>query len=421
MKDTPADPIRYLTAQWILPVSSEPIEWGFLAIQGERIQAVGRYGDLAESPSIPIPEPGSLITPGFINTHVHLEQSFPTPILKLKEESFVDWLLGVIEKTRSPNQPEAKFNRCLTGAKEALRSGTTFVSDIASGPESVEALKQTGLRGIVSLEVFHPGFEEIRIEHWLSTYQNLQAACGSSSKLQVSLSPHSLYNVSPKAWQALQAALNPPLTHTHVAEFEAETDYLAGKPSAIEKLHQQVLGKTFKPEIPENSPIQALIRHRLLETPTLIAHAIHTTESDRKTLTSLPVGLAHCPRSNLALHGKTLNWEDWQSLGIPVGLGTDGRLSTANLDLRDEARCAIQQHGWTEREAFYALTLGGAKALRMGHDIGSLEPGKLADLVVWHVSRTASGLSPETLLLNPGTSVSEVIVGGESQHKGESA
>jgi 5-methylthioadenosine/S-adenosylhomocysteine deaminase len=219
----------------------------------------------------------------------------------------------------------------------------------------------------------------------------------------------------------LQKALHPPLIHTHVAEFEAEMDYLAGKPSELETLHQQVLGKTFKPAAPTDSAIQTLLQHHLLNNPTLMAHAIHTTASDRQALASLPVGVAHCPRSNLALHNQTLRWQDWQDSGIPIGLGTDGRLSTPTLDLRDEARCAIRQHGWTNEEALYTMTLGGAQALQMAQEIGSLETGKRADLGVWQTVSSQPVDPPEAMLLHPETHVLEVVIDGQTQYRGEPA
>ncbi len=419
MIETSDRQIHYLTAQWILPVSSAPIEWGFVAIQGERIQAVGHYNELPESWAVPPPQAGSLITPGLINTHVHLEQSFPKPIPKAETEPFVDWLLNVIQTTRPQNEPEAKFNRCLQGAEEALKTGTTFLNDIASGAESLTALQKTGLKGFVSLEVFHPGFEPIQIEHWLKQYQALQDSAQGHPRVQVGLSPHSLYNVSPQAWQALQAALHPPLIHTHMAEFEAETHYLAGNPSDIDKLHQQVLNKTFKPKQPTSSPIQTLLNHHLLETPTVLAHAIHTTAHDRALMASFPVGIAHCPRSNLALHNQTLHWPHWQDSPIPMGLGTDGRLSTPNLDLRDEARCAIGQHHWTPEQALYSLTMGGAKVLQMAQALGSLEAGKQADLVVWQATASAQGSLPAAMIFDADTRVIHVMVDGESLLTGE--
>lgn len=410
---------RYLTAQWVLPVAGEPVEAGFVAIQGQRISAIGRYADLPKGLKIPPPKPGSLITPGLINVHTHLEQSFPEPLPKAPDQNFVEWLLSVIALTRSQNQPEARLARCMAGVGEVLRTGTTFVNDIASGPESIQALAQAGLRGLISLEVFHPGYEDIRIQYWVEAYQGLEKAVADHPLLRVGLSPHSPYNVSPPAWQVLCKELNPALVHTHLGEFDDETAYLAGRPSQIIKLHQQVLGKTYRPELPARSPVQALMRKRLLEMPTVIAHAIHTTKADREEMASLPVGIAHCPRSNLGLHGKTLHWADWRNTGIPVGLGTDGRLSTPDLDLRAEARCAMSQHGWDATEALQALTLNGARALGLSAEIGSLEPGKKADLVIWQAPVFKSGISPEAMALHQATHIGEVIIDGQTRYEAE--
>lgn len=408
--------IRYLTAQWVLPVVSEPIEWGFVAIQGHQILSVGRYDDLPKGTHAPAPKPNSLLSPGLINTHVHLEQSFPEPIAKTPQDNFISWLLQVIEKTRGQNNSESKLARCRFGVLEALRTGTTSVNDIASGPESIQAMGEAGLQGIISLEVFHPGFEPIQIDHWLQGFSAMQAAAEPYPFLSIGLSPHSPYNVSPKAWQALLKALQPSLVHTHLGEFEDETAYLAGKPSKIINLHQQVLGKTFRPELPARSPVQALMRKGLLETPTVIAHAIHLTESDRQELRTLPVSIAHCPRSNLALHGKTLHWNEWQSSSIPIGLGTDGRLSTPDLDLRAEARVTMDLHGWSARQALQTLTVEGARVLRQDSQRGSLKRYQEADLVLWQ-AEPGQNLSPEELLLAPSTKAQTVIIGGQPRYQ----
>lgn len=404
--------ICYLTAEWILPVVGDPIQQGFVAIQDNHIVDVGACKELPKDVKASPPKPGTLISPGFINTHTHLEQSFEATIPKAAEENFVSWLLRVIEATSASNTPEQKLARCRQGSMESLQYGTTCLNDIASGPESAQAILESGLRATVSLEVFHPGFETIQIDHWIGAYQSLLEATASNPLVSTGLSPHSPYNVSPKAWQALLKAIKPTLVHTHLGEFEDETAYMAGHPSQIINLHQRVLGKTFRPEIPARSPLQALMRKGLLETPTVIAHAIHLNESDRQELKTLPVGIAHCPRSNLALHGKTLHWGDWKSSPTPVGLGTDGRLSTPDLDLRAEARAAIAQHGWDARQALEALTLQGARALGQAHEIGSLQSGKLADLVIWQAGPNQD-LPPEALLLAPDTQVKQVIIHGK--------
>jgi cytosine/adenosine deaminase-related metal-dependent hydrolase len=218
--------------------------------------------------------------------------------------------------------------------------------------------------------------------------------------------------VSPAAWQALLDACHPTLIHTHVAEFPDEVRYLQGKPSAILELHRTVLAQTYAPQATVESPVAYLRQFNLLNHHTVAAHAIETTATDRAILAETGTTIAHCPRSNLALHGKTLTAAEWDD--IPMGLGTDGRLSTENLDLRAEARCAQQLHDWDAKHALEALTLHGAQALHLEKNIGSLEIGKQADWVLWQAAQPELG-PPEAMVLDERTIVEEVWIAGGCQ------
>lgn len=421
MPTSPPSRRQYHSAQWIIPIDRPPIEWAFLAVEDSEIHAVGAYADRPPDANCPEPIPGSLITPGLINTHLHLEQSFSQPIPKAPHQSFIDWLLAVIAMNREQASSREKLDRCRFGVQECLQSGVTSVNDITSGPESIQAIQEAGLRAWVALEAFHPGLAPIQINHWLEAYRQLEQACASDPLITLGLSPHSLYNVSIPAWQALKQALEPAFIHTHVAEFQGELDYLAHKqPSAIEELHQRVLGQTFKVEKPLRSPVQGLLENHLLSQRTILAHAIHTSPTDREALRHSPTGIAHCPRSNLALHGQTLRWADWKASGIPVGLGTDGRLSTPDLDLREEARFAQSIHGWSDAQALRALTLEGARVLGQAHQLGSLSPGKQADWVLWQATSNKPPTVPESLVLAPSTMVQAVMIGGQWRYERES-
>ena len=404
-----------LTARWVLPVSAAPIQNGYVAIENGKIKTVGRLADLPADCAYPEPEEASILTPGLVNCHTHLEQSFAEPIRKLQGEPFTEWLCKVVQTLRASSSAGEKIARCQTGAQELLESGTTCVNDIASGQESLLALDAKGLRGVVSLEVFHPGSDPIQIEHWLAAYRNLQEGYMDHVRLRIGLSPHSAYNVSPVAWQAMVEACQPWLIHSHLAEFEDETRYLQGQNSCIKDLHQRILGQRFSPAYHAPSPVAYLHGRQLLSAQTVLAHAIHTTAADRECLQAAGVGIAHCPRSNLALHGQTLRAADWQCYDIPLGLGTDGRLSTSDLDLRAEARCAMQQHGWSAVRALGAMTINGARVLAMANDIGSLEPGKWADMVLWKAQPFTD--LPEDALLRPSTQAQQVLVAGQNRYK----
>lgn len=412
VSQTEANHLQVIAAQWVLPVSQAPIEQGFVAYQEGRIVAVDHISALPADWLRVEPLPNTLLTPGLINAHVHLEQSFPTPIFKAPNEPFTAWLLRVIHQIQRNSTLEAKWQRCLVGAQEVLATGTTCVNDIASGPESLQVLDVLGLRGVVSLECFHPAVEPISMKHWVAQYQALQSAYENHPRLQIGLSPHSPYNVSPAAWQALLEACQPPLVHTHVAEFPDESRYLQGETACIRDLHQTVLGRSFAPQEPAKSPVEYLHRFGLLNDRTIVAHAIHTSPADRQTLAQAGTIVAHCPRSNMALHGETLRAADWIDPNIPLALGTDGRLSTENLDLRAEARYATTLHGWSAKIALEAMTLQGAKALGFAKDIGTLAPGMAADFVLWQVPPGIE-TSPEAQLLHPETRVQQVIIDGK--------
>lgn len=400
---------QFWTAEWMLPVATPPIHWGFVAAQAGKIVAVGQVQDLPDGLAN-LPQPGTLLSPGLVNTHTHLEQSYPQMVDKAPKAPFSDWLLAVVAQNREHGSSEDKMMRAVAGCQELLATGTTCVNDLASGSESLQALAQAGLSGFVSLEFFHPAIEPVEITGILAAYQRLKAQ--SPNRLQVGISPHAPYNVSPNAWKALMDACDPPLIHAHAAESWDETLYFQGEPtSGIPELHQKLLGRTFQPRALAKSPVAYLAQFGLLNDRTILAHAVFTNEADRKLLADFGVTVTHCPRSNLFLQGQTLTAADWTDSGVVMGLGTDGRVSTENLDLRAEARCAMQLHGWIAQKALSMMTLEGAKALHLESKIGSLEAGKSADWVLWKAKQ--STLSAEERLMSPDTQVQGVWTQGE--------
>ena len=405
--------MHYLTAQWLLPITASPVKNGYLAIENGRILDVGRISDLPEGAELSSPVPGTFITPGLVNAHAHLEQSWPTAIPLVAGETFPKWLWRVTQSNRAFNSAAERAARAAAGAEELLETGTTCVNDIASGPESLHMLDKKGLRGIVSLECFHPDSDHIDISHIALSYSRFREGYERHPLLKTGLSPHSPYNFSPAAWKAVLDTCKPPVIHTHLAECEDEVRYLQGEPSNLPELHRLILGRVFRPQDAADSPVAYLARYGLLTDSTIAAHVVHTNLKDRDMLAKSGVAVVHCPRSNLALHGRTLQWPDWQVNSASFALGTDGRLSTENLDLRAEARCAMRLHGWHAAEALNMLTLGGARVMRMEAEIGSLEPGKWADVVLWQADSQRLE-TPEENVMAESTSVRQVWVAGQS-------
>jgi aminodeoxyfutalosine deaminase len=449
-------PTTYHLADWILPVSSPPIFQGFLQIERDKITAVGKIQDL--SPSLQEALKGQskslLITPGFINTHCHLELSYGASVPLLPGQTMTDWLMAVFRAKKSmESQNKTREALSLQGLQEMIATGTTCVNDISTQGESLAAMASLGVRGIVSMEFFHPGagvnvhpsFMETLQKNFETYFQNPARSLSTQSLhseginpnntlLNVGLSPHAPYNVSPKVWKLVLDALSPQWVHTHLAESQDELNWLSSLVPDVSQgqtlkgiydLHQTLLGQIFPPHpvhINHPTPIEYLQHFDCLTPGLIMAHGVFTTASDRKILNEKEIRLAHCPRSNLYLQGRTLNWDDWEDQGIPVGLGTDSILSNEDLDLRNEALVAQSLHQWSYESTLRHLTLEGASVLGKETTLGSLTPSKQADFVMWDLSPGAlptqsiddvSHWEPYSLSLNSRLRVKNVFVAGQ--------
>jgi 5-methylthioadenosine/S-adenosylhomocysteine deaminase len=407
---------RYFFANWLLPVSRPPIQDGFLATEEGILTEVGAIADLPENLQKTYnPEASpSFITPGLINTHTHLELSFGLTVPKMQQDTMAHWLQGVVEKVKEDPSAEAKTHRCLRGIEELLSTGTTCVNDISTDGSSAHVLSQKSMRGIVSLELIHPASESPFLEEFIQRYTALTKVFENHPFVKIGFSPHSPYNVSPEAWKKVIRSCAPEIIHTHLAESLDECRWLCGEPSALNELHQRFLNKVFLPSPLNKTPVAYLQHHELLNPKTIAAHSVYTYGEDRKNLAGAGVRIAHCPRSNQYLQGETLCWEDWEDYEYPIGLGTDSHLSCSNLDLREEARIAMNLHGWSAEEALKRLTIDGAKVLGLEDRIGSLDIGKSADFVEWNSVRPI--LKPVQFRdwLEPNTQVYTIHINGKS-------
>jgi 5-methylthioadenosine/S-adenosylhomocysteine deaminase len=126
----------------------------------------------------------------------------------------------------------------------------------------------------------------------------------------------------------------------------------------------------------------------------IAVHGVQTTDEDIDIIMKSGVSIAHCPRSNRELKVGKMPLRKFLDAGIPVGLGTDSLASSPSLNLWDEMRFAYQVHrrsGITPEHIIHLATFGGAKALGIDHEIGSLEPGKKADIIAVPLPRRNTG------------------------------
>jgi len=405
--------VRVMSAAWVVPVEGPPIEQGAIAIGDDgRIAAVGTAADLGAGERFA----DAVILPGFVNAHSHIEYSvyagFGDGL------PFPPWIgLHISRKSRLQEGEVEAIAR--QGAAECLRSGITTIGDCSFSGAAATACAALGLRAIVYLEVFGEDasalsrFEELR-EHVEGSF---------SDRVQIGISPHAPYTCTVELYQAC-AALGLPLA-THLSESAAELEYLRSGTGPWESLGEYLVPPLGRAAIP------TLAQAGVLGRGTVAAHCVQVDAEEIALLAELQVGVAHCPRSNALLGCGVAPLASLREAGVRVSIATDSPASTPSFDIFDELRAAVMAARAREQrpdalhaaDALELATLGGARVLGLDAEIGSLVPGKRADVTVlslagspfipWEdpVSATVLGGSPDRI-------VATLVDGDERYRKG---
>ncbi len=264
-------------------------------------------------------------------------------------------------------------------------------------------MDELGLRGIAYLEVFGADPAEA-----MEQFDELRdrAAAHFDERVAVGVSPHAPYSVSAAVYHAC-AELGLPVA-THISESESEVRYLLDGGGAWETIPWLV-------DPPETTGTRLLAREGLLGPHVLAAHCVVVEPEEIALLAEHDVAVAHCPRSNAYVGCGIAPLRELRRAGLRVGVGTDGVSSTPSHDYFDELRAVVMMARARERrpdamtaaEALELATLGGARALRLEAEVGSLVPGKRADLAVVSVEG-----SPYVPVENPAAAV---VFGGSPE------
>jgi 5-methylthioadenosine/S-adenosylhomocysteine deaminase len=388
------------SARWVLPIASPPIENGAVAVAGETIVDVGARDDLvARFPDAAATDFGtSVLLPGLVNAHSHLELTVMRGFLESEETDFFAWLRKLTVARMSMTADDL-FVSAACGAIEAARAGITCVGDSSSAAaQSMKALREIGLRGIVYQESFGPD-PQLADENVAKLQEQLaEMRALESANVRAGVSPHAPYTVSaPQLELIAQLALDEDLPlMMHAAESEAERLFMFdGAGPFAEGL--RVRGIDWQGQ--KISTIDYLARHGVLETRPLLAHCITVDDADIETIRSAGAGVAHCPKSNAKLRHGRAPFAKFLTANLNLGLGSDSVASNNNCDILEEARfatllarvgdsdlslCRDSSAPQTEvcaTDALFAATLGGARALGLDRQIGSLAEGMQADLI----------------------------------------
>ena len=392
--------MKILCADYVLPISAEVIENGAAAIDKTQIVAVGTRREIVgKYPEAVVENFGeAAIMPGLVNCHSHLEITAMRGFLDDVENDFYSWLMK-LTTTRAEKLTDADIKiAALAGALEGVRAGVTCFGDIGRfGVAGFEALKTNGLRGLIYQETeFSPDDATAGDDFAKLKDKFLSLKATETALVKVGLSPHAPYTVSRRLFEQITdyALAENFKVSIHAAESNQERDlFLTGK-GFFAELYRKL---NLDGRSPGKSPVEYLADIGALQSKPLLAHCIKVSDDDIKLIAESHSCIAHCPKSNAKFGHGIAPLEKFTNAKISVGFGSDSVASNNVCDILEEARFATlsarnlpdKKRFLTTREIIETATLGGAKALGLESEIGSLELGKQADLIVVSLNNIA--------------------------------
>jgi 5-methylthioadenosine/S-adenosylhomocysteine deaminase len=385
--------MRVISAEYVLPISSAPIENGAVAFEKDKIAAVGTRNEIVRQfPKAKCENfDEAAILPGFINAHSHLEITAMRGFLDSEEHDFYSWLIK-LTKTRGEILTDADVETAaIFGALEGARAGATCFGDIGRfGAAGLNALKVNGLRGVTFQETEFSPDNKTADEDFEKLKEKYTRLKETETKLvKAGLSPHAPYTVSPNLFEKItDYALRENIKITiHAAESIEEQDLMTNGTGFFASVYRQY---GFEWRNPNCTSIEFLEKIGVLRAKPLLAHCVKVSENDIKLIAESDSRVAHCPKSNAKFGHGTAPLEKFMNNKIRVGFGSDSVASNNVCDILEEARFGVlaarnmpdRMRFIEPEEAIAAATLGGARSLGLETEIGTLEAGKQADLIV---------------------------------------
>jgi 5-methylthioadenosine/S-adenosylhomocysteine deaminase len=383
---------------------------GAVAIRDGKIVAVGTAAEIQAqyAGAERVDASGQIVLPGLINTHGHAPMVMYRGLAD--DMALMDWLNHYIfPAEKATVSPEFVRVGTRLAALEMIESGTTTFADMYYFEEEIARVTATaGLRAVLGQTIIRfPVADAATPEEALVRTEAFLKEFADHDLITPAVAPHAPYTLTPETLQAARALANKydaPLL-IHLAETKDEVGTIADQ---------------FK-----QSPAMFLEGLGVWNGRSLAAHAVWVNDADMAMLVARGVGLSHNPESNMKLASGTAPVPAWLTHGAKAGLGTDGAASNNDLDMFEAMRTAALLHKHASgdpralpaRMALEMATRRGADALGMGDQIGSLEPGKLADVITVSVdsARQTPLFDPISHLVyvTRGTDVRTTVVHGE--------
>lgn len=391
----------------VLPIDPEGtiIRGGFVAVTDDRISEVGS-GQTPQAKRT-IDAAGGIIMPGLVNAHTHAAMTLFRGLAD--DLPLMDWLNNHIFPAEATYiTPEAVYWGQLLACAEMIHSGTTCYCDMYYfEDEGARASREAGVRAVLGEALIDfPGPDKRDVAARLERNEQLCKEWADDPLVYASVQPHAPYTCSPETMiKAKEIADEYGVCYLmHLSETAHEV-------AEVQKEH----GTT---------PVGLLAKIGVLDGGLAAAHAVHLTDEDIRLLAEADAGTIHCPESNMKLASGVSPVPRLLAAGVTVGMGTDGCASNNNLNMLGEMDTAAKLHKLITddptcadaRTVVEMATRGSATALGLGDEIGSLEIGKKADVIVIDTNR--ANMVPlynefsHLVYATSGNEISAVVING---------
>lgn len=400
-------------AAWVCPIDQRPLKDGLVIVEAGRIVAVESRESGAGSRDTLTDLGNVALMPGLINAHIHLELSW----LRGKvppAAGFTNWVKqmmatrGGIERSGDP----AVLEGMQAAIRELQSSGTVAIGDISNSLSSPAAMRAAGLGGVVFHELL--GFKERDGSLVERTREARAAVAGGVS---MSLAPHAPYSTSAELFRAIRATVDAspcPIMSVHLGESPEECELIASGTGPWREMLEFIGVWRDDWAVPGCGPVEYLDRLGVLDARTIVVHGVQFDDAALARLAAIGATLVTCPRSNRWVGVGWPPIERFYQSGVAIAVGTDSLASVDDLNLFSELQAmrAIAP-GVAASTLLESATLTGARALGLDAELGSLTPGKRAQILAIALpgpvddieEHLVSGIDPSRItyvnLLNP--------------------
>ena len=379
---------KALKARFILFGGKEPLRNHSVIINKERIEKIIPSSEVNKSSYKVINLEDSVLMPGFVNAHIHLELDWIRKGLT-SFDSFPSWLKQIINLKRENNNRGVITQSVRKSLKETINSGVTTIGQISSyGGLDFEEIVKSKIRTVYFFEIANSTISRTK-QPFFEKLKSLNKE--NNDMFTLKLFPHSIYSLDTVALEEMLAKAYKEKVDLgiHLSESKDEVKLIQKKKNAFEDIIFPILERRPRIKIRGSSPLSYLHKLNKYKSNIVLVHMNNLLKEDFEILRKQEYPVVLCPRSNLFLNQKMADLNFFMNYG-KAGIGTDGLSSNFSINFLDEIRFLylhskrfIKKN--SEKIVLEKATLGGARALGIDKLVGTIETNKKADLIAFKI------------------------------------